>query len=74
MCVLESWLEVSSRDVATRISADGRSQFWIPVRGKCIQGVPIMGLVMPEQGNDSRGDEPTATQSLVIISEFHYGR
>lgn len=33
-----------------------------------------MRLAMPEQENDSQADEPTAAQSLVIISEFNYGR
>lgn len=55
MCALKSWFEVGFRDVATRIS-----QFWIPVRGKCIQEGPIMRLLMPEQQKDSQVDEPTS--------------
>lgn len=74
MCGLKSWFEVSFRDVAARISADGRSQFWIPVKGKCAQEVPTMRLLMPEQETDPQVGEPTSAQSLVIISEFNYER
>lgn len=38
--------------------------------GKCIQEVPIMSLLMPEQETDPQVDEPTSIQSLAIISEF----